>query len=339
MKIVGLEEHFATKEVVAAWECVEPRWQDLAMKGSLSGDKAERLLDLGSQRLAAMDDAGIDVAVLSLTTPGVQNLDPSTAVDLARSANDQLASAVHSQPDRFQGFATLPTPAPQIAAKELERAVMALGLQGAMLHGRTRDRNLSDQEFWPIFEAADALRTPLYMHPQSPQQGVLDAYYRGFGSEIDALFARPGIGWHYETGIQIVRLILAGVFDRFPNLQIMTGHWGEVVLFYLDRMDLISTPAKLPRKISEYFQQHVLVTASGVFSQRYLRWALEVLGPDRILFATDYPCASAPQGAARRFLEGAQISEEDRTKIASGNWEALCVAGLAAKERLGDPQH
>ncbi len=106
-----------------------------------------------------------------------------------------------------------------------------LGFNGAMLHGRTRDRNLSDEEFWPIFEVANALRAPLYLHPQSPQQGVLDAYYTGFGPATDALFARPGIGWHYEAGMQIVRLVLAGVFDRFPNLQIITGHWGEVVLF------------------------------------------------------------------------------------------------------------
>lgn len=336
MKIVGLEEHFATEEVLEAWQKVDPRWQDLAIRSSLSGDKAERLLDFGALRLAAMDDAGIDIAVLSLTTPGVQNLDPSTAVELARSANDQLANAIRSRPDRFQGFATLPTPSPQIAAKELERAVRELGLHGAMLHGRTRDRNLSDPEFWPIFEAADALRTPLYLHPQSPQQSVLDTYYSGLGTEIDALFARPGIGWHYETGIQIVRLILAGVFDRFPSLQIVTGHWGEVVLFYLDRLDLVSTPAKLPRKISEYFQQQVSVTASGILSQRYLRWALEVLGPERILFATDYPYASLPHGGAREFLQAADLSEADRTKICSGNWEALCALGLTTGETSKD---
>ena len=144
------------------------------------------------------------------------------------------------------------------------------------------------------------------------------------GDEIETLFARPGIGWHYETGIQILRLILAGVFDRFPNLQMMTGHWGEVILFYLDRTDMLSGAAKLPRKISEYVQQHVFVTAGGIMSQRYLRWALEVLGADRILFATDYPYTAASQAGARAFLEAAQISEVERTKIASGNWEALC---------------
>ena len=262
-----------------AWTSVDPRWRDLALKASTEGDGAQRLLDFGSKRLAAMDEAGIDVAVLSLTTPRVQNLNADVAIQLARSSNDELAAAVRAQPDRFQDLATLPTPSPQHAANELERAVRELGRQGAMLHGRTHDRNLSDQEFWPIFEAAEALRTPLYLHPQSPQQGVLNACYTGFGDEMESLFARAGIGWHYETGIQIVRLILAGVFDRFPNLQIITGHWGEVMLFYLDRIDMLSSPAKLPRKISEYVQQNVYVTASGIFSQRYLNGHLKFSVP------------------------------------------------------------
>jgi len=179
----------------AKWKSVDPRWRDLALKPSTEGEGTRRLLDLGAQRLDAMDEAGIDVAVLSLTTPGVQNLDAEVAVDLAQSSNDHLAAAVHTAPERFQGFATLPTPSPDRAAKELERCIQELSLHGAMLHGRTRDRNLSEQEFWPIFEAAEALRAPLYLHPQSPQQGVLDAYYRGFGEEIDSLFACPGIGW------------------------------------------------------------------------------------------------------------------------------------------------
>ena len=323
MKIIGLEEHFATAEIMEAWKSVDPRWRDLALKASTEGDAAQRLLDFGSKRLAAMDEAGIDVAVLSLTTPGVQNLNADVAIRLASSSNDELAAAVRSQPDRFQGFATLPTPSPQHAAKELERAVCELGLQGAMLHGRTRDRNLSDQAFWPIFEAAEALRAPLYLHPQSPQQGVLDAYYTGFGEDMESLFARAGIGWHFETGIQIIRMVLAGVFDRFPDLQIITGHWGEVMLFYLDRIDMLSNAAKLPRKISNYVQDNVYVTASGILSQRYLQWTLDVLGPDRIFLATDYPFAQALPGAAREFLEAAQVSDVDRAKIASANWQTL----------------
>ncbi len=117
---------------------------------------------------------------------------------------------------------------------------------------------------------------PLYLHPQSPPPSVINAYYAGFDEELDSFFARAGLGWHYETGIQIVLLILAGAFERFPNLKIITGHWGEVMLFYLDRSDLLSSPAKLPRKVSEYVRQHIYVTASGMFSHRYLQWAIEV---------------------------------------------------------------
>jgi len=326
MRIVALEEHFATPEVIKAWKNVDTERKDLSLQASTEGDSAERLLDFGPGRIAAMDRAGIDVAVLSLTTPGVQNLEPDLAVELARSSNDRLATAVASNPDRFQGFATLPTPSVKMAVSEFEHSICELGLQGAMLHGRTRDHNLSDQEFWPIFEAAEALRGPLYLHPQSPQRGVLDAYYAGFGDEVESTFARAGIGWHFETGIQIIRLILAGVFDRFPHLQVITGHWGEVALFYLDRIDGMSETAKLPRKISEYMREHVSVTASGIYSQRYLRWALEVLGPDRILFSSDYPFAPATAGCAREFLEAAQLSKEDRTKIASANWDRLSLA-------------
>ena len=324
MKIVGLEEHFMIAEVAQAWEALDPRWQDSALKPAPGDERVRRLLDFGAERIAAMDEAGIDVQVLSLTTPGVQSLEPQQAMDLARISNDQVAAVMAENPQRFQGFATLPTPAPEAAARELERAVRELGLQGAMVFGRTRDRNFDHPDYWPIFEAASALRVPLYMHPQSPQQGVVDAYYSGLGEAIDPLFARPGIGWHYEAGVQILRMTLAGVFDRFPELQIITGHMGEVILFYLERIDMLNRSTRLPLKVSEYIQRHVHVTPSGLFSQRYLRWAIEVLGVDRILMATDYPFVMAPHGGARAFLEQAQLSDKDRTKIASGNWERLC---------------
>ncbi len=230
MKVIGLEEHFITPDVLHAWQSLDPRWQDLSLKGASTGDIARRLLDFGDERLAFMNEAGMDVQVLSLTTPGVQNLLPDQAVALSRAANDRVAAAVADRPDRFQGVATLPTPDPQEAARELERAVRQLGLHGAMVFGRTRERNLDHPAFWPIFEAAAGLHAPLYLHPQSPMQGVRDAYYTGFGDNVDSLFAMAGIGWHYETGMQIVRMILSGVFDRFPELQIVTGHWGEVVL-------------------------------------------------------------------------------------------------------------
>ena len=325
MKVIGLEEHFITPDVLHAWQSLDPRWQDLSLKGASTGDIARRLLDFGDERLAFMNEAGMDVQVLSLTTPGVQNLLPDQAVALSRAANDRVAAAVADRPDRFQGVATLPTPDPQEAARELERAVRQLGLHGAMVFGRTRERNLDHPAFWPIFEAAAGLHAPLYLHPQSPMQGVRDAYYTGFGDNVDSLFAMAGIGWHYETGMQIVRMILSGVFDRFPELQIVTGHWGEVVLFYLDRLDMLTDVAKLQHPVSEYFRRHVMVTPSGQYSQRYLRWAIEVIGVDNIMFSTDYPFIPAPQEVGQSFLQTAGLSDADRLKISSGNWEKLCA--------------
>lgn len=233
MKIVSLEEHFATPEIMAAWKELTPDLQDIAVKQSSIGDIKRRLFDFTGKRIRLMDEAGIAVQVLSLTTPGVQSLDSEKAVPLAHASNDILAEMVRDRPDRFQGFATLATPTPREAVRELERAIHELGLNGAILYGRTRDRNLDHPDFLPIFEAAAAMRAPLYLHPQSPRSAVRETYYHGFSDTLNGMFATAGIGWHYETGIQALRLVLSGVFDRFPDLQVILGHWGEVVLFFL----------------------------------------------------------------------------------------------------------
>ena len=316
MKIIALEEHLVTEDLETAWSTVEPQWQDLAVAYSAQESIRRPLADSGPERLAAMDRAGVDVQVLSITNPGVQSLSGETATSLAHDANDHIAELVRQNPARFQGFATLPTPEPEAAARELDRAVRELGLHGAMVFGRTKDRNFDDRAFWPIFEAASALKAPLYIHPQSPQKEVRDIYYSGFGEQVDTSFACAGIGWHYETGVQILRMILAGVFDRFPDLRIIAGHWGEVVMFYLERVDLLAPASKLPRKPSEYFKGHVYVTPSGLFSERYLRWSKEVLGADHILMSTDYPYVPIAPGAARSFLEQADLTENERETLA-----------------------
>lgn len=326
MKIIGLEEHFATPEIAAAWQALSPELQGIAVEQSTTGDIERQLFDLADERIKRMNETGIDVQVLSLTTPGVQSLDAEKAVPLARAANDLVAETVRNRPDRFQGFATLPTSAPDAAARELERAVCELGLHGAMMFGRTRERNLDHPDFLPIFETAAHLRAPLYLHPQSPLPAVRAAYYQGFGDAVDAVFATHGIGWYYETGVQLLRLILGGVFDRFPDLQIIVGHWGEVVLFYLDKLDVFAAGAKLTRPFSDYFRRNVYVTPSGLFSQRCLHWTIEMIGVERIMFSTDYPYVPVPNGGVRRFFEEAELSDADRTKIASGNWERMCAA-------------
>ena len=167
------------------------------------------------------------------------------------------------------------------------------------------------------------MRAPIYIHPQTPQPGVLAAYYQGLGDEVATSFATSGLGWHFESGIQAIRLILSGVFDRLPDLRIILGHWGEVVLFYLDRIDLTTQAAHLPRPVSDYFRTNVWVTSSGLFSQRYLRWATEVIGVERVMCATDYPFPPLEPQGNRRFLEASGLSSNDREKVASGNWERL----------------
>ncbi len=324
MKIVALEEHYTTPQVREAQAAVEPAFQEPM---EVLGDQPEtsvKLDEIAELRIAKMDECGVDVQVLSLTTPGTQNLEPAQACDLARSSNDFLAASIARHPDRFQGFATLPTPDPAMAAAELKRCVTELGFKGALLGARTRDRSLDQPEFLPILEMAAELRVPLFLHPQSPAPAVRETYYSGFSESLNAFFAAPGFGWHVDTGIYALRLILAGVFDRLPDLQILLGHWGEVVLFYLDRIERLGRFAKHLRKpISSYMRENFYYSGSGILSQRYLLQTIEIVGIDRVVYSTDYPYQFAPEGGARRFLIEASIAHEDKLKIAHGNWERL----------------
>jgi predicted TIM-barrel fold metal-dependent hydrolase len=319
VKIIALEEHLVTAPIADAW-----RRHDSGQERNLTGELGERLADVGEMRLAAMDEDGVDVQVLSQSTPGVQTLPAAEAVTLARESNDLMAAAVAAHPDRFEAFATLPTPDPDAAAAELERAVTQLGFKGAMPCGRTGERNLDHASYEGIWATAERLGVPLYMHPQTPARGVLDAYYGGFGAAIDGAFASPAIGWHYETGVQLLRAIIGGVFDRHPALQLILGHWGEVVLFYAERTAAAIDPvAGLQRPLIDYLRENVYYTPGGILSQRYLSWTLEMVGADRVMYAADYPYQRPGPGASRAFLERAQLSDAEREQIAHGNWERL----------------
>ena len=324
MKLIGIEEHFLTADIRAAWAASVIGEEGTG--GFDRGEIGERLENLAEPRLALMDESGVDVQVLSVTTPALHNLEPEESVTLARRTNDLVAETVAKYPTRFQGFATLPTASPEEAATELERSVTRLGLVGSMLCGRTREKNLDHPDFFPIFETAARLRVPLFIHPQIPQRAVRDVYYSGFSSQVDIAFAAFGLGWHYEAGIQFVRLILAGVFDKYPDLQMILGHWGEVVLFYLERLGSLARVTSLQRPIADYFKQNLYVTPSGMWSQSYLQRSLEVVGPERILFSTDYPHQYRPGRPGRLFIEGAALSLEEKELLAHGNWERLIKA-------------
>ncbi|MGD0131841.1 MAG: amidohydrolase family protein [Bryobacteraceae bacterium] len=282
----------------------------------------EQVSDLGEGRIAEMDAAGIDMQVLSLNSPGVEQLDAAEAAVLAREANDFAAAAVQRYPLRFDAFAAVPIAAPQQAADELERTVREYGFKGAMINGHHRGRYLDDKFFWPIIERAESLGVPIYLHPTQPPQAVVEASYAGFAPEVTYMLSTAGFGWHIETGIHVLRMILGGVFDRYPKLQIIVGHLGEALPFMLSRVDIM-TPAitGLSRRISDYLRENVHYTFSGFnFTPTFLDLLLQV-GVDRIMFSADHPYGSMAQ--ARAFLDHLPVSTADRERIAHGNAERL----------------
>lgn len=322
MRVIGLEEHFVLPEVLSAWK--EAPDEDGDVVGVGDGPLARALCDVGEGRLAAMDDQGLDVQVLSLNSPGVQNLGAADAVSVARDANDALAELVAAHPDRFQGFAAVPTPDPAAAAAEFERSVRDLRFRGAMLNGRTGTRTMDDPAFDDLYGVAARLGAPLHLHPQVPVAPVIRSYYSGFSDEIDQAFSQYGVGWHYETGVQFLRMVVGGVFDRHPELQVILGHWGEVVLFFTERIaQSMEGVLHLQRPLEEVLRHNVWVAGSGLLSERYLRWAAEVVGPDRLLYSTDYPFMDTSGGRARTFAETAPLTEEQRVSAASEAWERL----------------
>jgi predicted TIM-barrel fold metal-dependent hydrolase len=318
MKLIGIEEHFLTAEVRDAWHAAGLEATDPSVafhSGAIEG----RLLDLAQDRLALMDETGMDVQVLSLTTPALHDLG-SESIAIAQRTNDALAEVAARYPTRFQAMATLPASMPDEAALELERCVATLGFKGTVLCGKVGKRHLDDPSLSPIFESAHALSAPILIHPRLPDAAVRAAYYSGFTPEVDASFATYGLGWHFDAGIQFIRLVLAGTFDRLPGLQVILGHWGEVVLFYAERLSAMDRVSGLGQPIASYLRKNLYVTASGMFLPHYLKRAAEVVGVDRLLFSTDFPYQYRPGNDARRFLQNCGLNEEDKAAFAHGNW-------------------
>jgi predicted TIM-barrel fold metal-dependent hydrolase len=320
MRAITLEEHFATPEFL------DGPGKSLKKQAERFGGPAARLLaqlcDVGQDRVSEMDAARIDVQVLSLTSPGTEQLEESEAVPFARETNDYLADALRKHPDRFYGFATLPTCDPQAAAAELERTVHRYGFKGALINGHVRGRYLDDKFFWPIFECAESLRVPIYLHPTQPPKPVIETSYGGFPTIVTDMFAGAGWGWHIETALHVIRIILGGAFDRFPRLQLIVGHMGETLPFMLPRLDSMPVQmTKLQSPISHYLRENLFYTFSGFnFTATFINLLLEV-GIDRIMFSADYPYSSISQ--ARTFLDQIPVSPADRERIAYRNAEQL----------------
>jgi predicted TIM-barrel fold metal-dependent hydrolase len=332
-RVVAIEEHAWTPELRAA--LLKFGGDETVAMWSNEATTNRRLLDVGDERLARMDASGVDFQVLSITSPGTQQLPPELAVSLARDANDFLADAVRSRPDRFAAFATLPTSDPEAAADELRRCMAELKFVGAMLFPRTGANYLDHSSFRPIFEVAAEFEAPLYIHPGMPPQAVREACYNGFSSATNLMLSTGGWGWHAEPGLAALRLILAGTFDRHPDLQLILGHMGEMLVSFADRADALTKTTHLGRSVLDCITGNIYATPGGVFSHRMLRQVLDVLGPDRVMFAVDDPYKStlgqqgkAPfaRGFCRDFIETAPISTEDKSKLAHLNAERLLLS-------------
>ena len=339
MKKIAFEEHFTTeeqsgyirdiiekkypvKEVNQEEEYMnlEIRWVPTSdQSGTLvgSGTTMKQLLETGAGRIKDMDEAGIDIQVLSLVSPGVQMLDTATAVSTMRRTDDHLFEVIKKHPDRFVGLTTLAPQNPKESAKELERAVRKLGFKGACIHSQTKGEYLDDKKFWPIFEAAEALDVPIYIHARLPSNQMVKAY-----------LGYPGLAlafWGYgaETSLHAVRLICSGVFEKYPKLKIVLGHLGEGLPFWLWRLDRRwkagagGSDQGYSRIPSEYFRDNFYITTSGNFWFPALQECMLAIGADRILFAVDYPFESSREGA--QFVDALPISYADKEKIAYQN--------------------
>ena len=314
MNKIALEEHF---------------WADgFPHTGKIGADLFEpwflrsinpRLPDFSELRIAAMDEAGIDLSVLSLNSPGVQaERDHARAVSEAHRANDFLAAEIAKHPTRYAGFAHLPMQEPDAAARELERCVRQLGFRGALINGHTNGRYLDDARYLPFWATVQALAVPVYLHPvHMPARPPVLENYPGLAASM--------WGWMAETGGHALRLVLSGLFDRFPKLSIILGHMGEALPYLLWRIDsrfkIYRPKVELERLPSEYIRRNFFATTAGTCQPEALICAMQALGADRIMFSVDYPLEDSAEAA--RFIEAAPISEQEREMICWRNAQRL----------------
>jgi len=340
MKKIAIEEHFDTEESVnylrsrkdyPKVETIEDSKQNKvelmrysSEYYSVRGPLMRQLFDLAELRLKDMDEAGIDMQVLSFVAPGTEVFDAPTGTSWARKINDGLSKAIVRYPKRFAGFAALAPQDPRGAANELERAVKELGLKGAKINSNVRGEYLDHEKYWPIFEKAEKLEVPIYIHPREPSPDMIKPYLT-YPSLVGSMW-----GYAAEVGLHAMRLICSGVFDKYPGLKIILGHLGEALPFWLWRLDQRwqtgevpqdQVPRKLLKKPSEYVKNNFLVTTSGMFWLPAFICAYLALGADNILFAVDYPFESNKE--AIQFMETVPICDHDKEKIYHLNAEKL----------------
>jgi hypothetical protein len=314
MKIIALEEHVLPRDII------EAAGIDIGLRAN---KRAAQLDEMGEGRLRIMDEAGIDIQVLSALSNNVQDLEPAKSISVSRQINDRVAGTVASYPDRFRAFGTLPMSDPAAAVDELERCVEDLGFLGVMIHGQTRGVFLDHPSVRPILAAAARLDVPVYLHPAPPPMVVRETYYSGLPEEVEACLSTSGWGWHSETAMHVLRMVAAGVFEDLPKLKLIVGHMGEGLPFHLDRIEAMLSPVVSGHAVTvvETLRRNLWLTTSGYNTATPLLCALAAFGVDRIMFSVDHPFANSEQ--ATTFLRSAPVDEADREKLAHGTVESL----------------
>ena len=306
---IALEEHFVIDEPahVDRWLTLIPN-----VPRNITAKIKRPLCDLGEARIQAMAEANIDFAVLSNVGTVQGTLDAATAMSLAQQANDHLAKTVQANPAHFAGFATVPLQDPETGADEFERAVRDLGMRGAMIIGQTNGCYLDDDRFTPLWERAEALDAPIYLH--AADAAVMPATYAR-RPELDG----ATWSWTAETAAHALRIIFGGVFNRFPKAKLLLGHMGETLPFLLWRLDKRAQAftQDVAIKPSEIFRRNIAITTAGTFSDEPLDCALKALGEDSIMFSVDHPFEDMKEASS--WLDAAPIPEAVSEKISSGN--------------------
>jgi uncharacterized protein len=310
--LIALEEHLLPADLV------DQVWPTSTVTEAI----LPKLTEVGEQRLRVMDDAGIDLQVLSVTAPGSQQVRAECAAELSGALNDRCAEIVAAHPDRFNALACLPTQDPGAAIIEAKRAITELGLCGLVINGHTQGRFLDALEFDELLSAIEELDVPIYLHPTYPPAQVAEVYFGGLPGEIGSALATAAWGWHSETGLHVLRLAASGTFARHPTLQIVVGHMGENLPFSLMRADsVLSGRDPDSPSVADVIRTHVHITISGYTTTPPLLCALQVFGADSIMFSADYPFGDAVSHS--KFLAEAPISPADREKIACRNAQRL----------------
>ena len=338
-KVITFEEHYICPETDAAYrKLVDKSRMSDTQKAKLAHSEkwvAESpITDIGDRRIHWMDGNGVTMQVLSYGDNSPADLPAGQSVALCRTANDYLAEHVKQHPDRFAGFAILPVDAPEEAAKEAVRAVKELGLKGISFKATYRGEEFLDaKRFAPIFEAIGELNVPIMFHPNETVPAVTRSYYEGdsLSPVASLLLSGFGIGWHYETGVAYLRLAASGLLDQYPDMKLLIGHWGEVLPFYFDRLDMAFNnmgKGLLQRRFTDYFRQNMYVMPSGLHDKKpmdiAMRVCLEEFGADHIVWSNDYPYrADAALPNTADWINRLEISQGDKEKIAHLNGEKL----------------